>query len=130
MADESSSTPPYLMMDLGYSIAMFVFAMIGMRYTMMNVFGIDLFDFRTMPAQIAGGVVGVLTLFSIYRLVSDPKRVHRLGRKITGRQYAMDSMRQQAERADEAVREAKQVRASLGNTDGINSIGRGFDIAV
>lgn len=128
MAD--GGVPPYLLMDLGYSIAMFLCAVVGMRYTMHNLFGIDLFDFRTLPAQVAGGVVGVLTLFSIYRLVSDPRRVQRLGRRLTGREYAMESMRQQALRTDEAVREAKQVRGAFTNQDGLASIGKPVDVAV
>lgn len=84
----NSSIPPYLMMDLGYSIAMFLVAVIGMRFTLKNCFGVDIFDFHTLPAQVAGGVVGTLSLFSVYRLVSNPLRVRRLGRKLVGREYA------------------------------------------
>lgn len=96
-----SSMPPHLIADLGYSIGMFIIAVVGLRFTIQNCFGVDLFDFHTLPAQIAGGVVGVLVLFSIYGLVSDPKRVQRLGRKLVGREYAYNQTQQVTVRAQQ-----------------------------
>ena len=125
---EGSSIPPYLMMDLGYSIAMFVFAMVGMRFTLLNCFGIDLFNFHTLPAQIAGGVVSVLILFSIYRLVSDPKRVQRLGRKIVGRQYALEQTQRQAEVTRRAQDEAGKIGASFTNRNELDLVGKGIAV--
>lgn len=125
---ESSSIPPYLMMDLGYSIAMFIFAMVGMRFTLLNCFGIDLFDFHTLPAQVAGGVVGVLILFSIYRLVSDPKRVQRLGRKLVGRQYAYEQTQRQLQVTKDAQQEAAQIGTSFSNKNELDLVGKGVAV--
>ena len=91
-SDVESAIPPHLVMDLGYAIAMFMFALVGLRFTLRNCFGIDILNFRTLPAQIAGGLASLLILFSIYRLVTDPHRIASLGRKLVGRQY----LRQQA----------------------------------
>ena len=130
MAYEQSenSIPPYLMMDLGYAIAMFIFAMVGMRFTLKNTFGIDLFDFRTLPAQIAGGIVGMLVLFSIYRLISDPRRVQRLGRKLVGRQYAYEQAQRQMSINSAAEKEAMQVRQTFTNRGVPDLVGKAIAV--
>jgi len=126
--EQLEGIPPYLMMDLGYSIAMLIFAMVGMRFTLLNCFGIDLFDFHTLPAQVAGGVMGVLILFSIYRLVSDPKRVQRLGRKLVGRQYAYEQTQRQLQVTNGAQQEATQIGASFTNKNELNLVGKGVAV--
>ena len=130
MAYEQSqnSLPPYLMMDLGYSIAMFIIAMVGMRFTLRNTFGIDLFDFRTLPAQVAGGIVGLLVLFSIYRLVSDPSRVQRLGRKLVGRQYAYEQAQRQMSINNAAEKDAMRVGQTFTNRGGPDLVGKGIAV--
>ena len=120
---EGSSIPPYLIMDLGYSIAMFIFGVVGLRFTLRNCFGIDLFDFHTLTAQVFGGLAGVLFLFSIYRLVSDPRRVQRLGKKIVGRQYALEQLERQTQVTRDAQQDAGRIGASFTNQD---IVGRGI----
>lgn len=125
----SSSLPPYLLTDLGFSIAMFVFAVVGMRFTVQNCFGVDLFNFRTLPARIAGGVVGAITLFSIYRLFSDPRRVQRLGQKLVGRKYAREQVERQLQSSADAQREATQIgQAFRADPMSSNMVGRGIAI--
>lgn len=127
---EGSSLPPNLLVDLGYSIAMFLLAAVGLRFTVKNCFAVDLFAFNTLPAQVAGGIVGVLVLFSIYRLVSNPMRVRRLARQLTGRQYAMGEWQQQAQRSKEALREAGEMRESFKQVGTLASVGNPVDIPV
>lgn len=107
---ESTSLPPHLMTDLGYSIAMFLLAVVGARFTLKNCFGIDLLNFRTLPAQIAGTIAGVLVLLSIYKLMSNPRRVERLGRKLVGRQYVQEQTKRKIQVANEAVASVKQAK--------------------
>ena len=59
--DVGGTLPPYLIPDLMFSIAMFVIGIIGLRFTLQYLWSIDILDFSTLPAQIAGGVAGLIT---------------------------------------------------------------------
>lgn len=82
-----SGLPQHLFVDLGFSIGMFIFALIGLRFVVKNCFSIDLFDFRSRPVQLAAGLTACVCLYSVYQLIADPRRVARLGRRIAGREY-------------------------------------------
>ena len=73
----------HLIIDLGFSIGMFMVALIGLRFTVLNCFGIDILDFSTSTAKMVAGIAGSLVLLSIYQLITDPRRIHRLGKKLT-----------------------------------------------
>lgn len=90
-------TESTILFDLGYAIAMMIVGVSGLRFTLKNCFSIDIFDFTTLPAQIAAGVVGLVLLWSIYSTLSDQKKIRALGRQILGKQAVANINTQRAQ---------------------------------
>ena len=109
------------MMDFSYSIAMFVVAITGLRYVLKDQWKFDIFDFSTMPAKIAGGLISVLMLFSIYRTISDPKKARALGRAITGRDYNMATAQAVVNVGDKTQGEIASINKVAGTTSTIGN---------
>ena len=105
--------PPNVIIDFAYSIAMFLVALTGLRYVLKDQWGIDILDFSKMPAKIAGGMVSLILLVSIYRTVADPNKAKALGRAFTGREYNVATAEQAAAASDTAQSQIAKVNASV-----------------
>ena len=119
---ERMALPPHIAMDLAFSIAMFFVAVVALRYTLFYMWSIDIFDFRTLPAKIVGGIIGLVVLGSVFATFTDANAARRLGRKVTGTQYAQQELAQQQAVQDDTVRQVqgagKQFRRDGGSMVG------------
>mgnify|MGYP001469800196 CR=1 FL=1 len=104
--------PPYVVTDLGYSIAMFLVGLTGLRFVLLNMWSIDILDFRALPARIAAGTVSLIMLFSLMQTFADPNKARDLGRAVVGREYAMNARRQANLVQRQSVQQQQQVADS------------------
>lgn len=106
---DSESLPPNIIGDLGYSIAMFIIGLAGLRFVLQDQWGMDILDFNTMPAKIAAGTVSLITLFSIYQTIADPKKAQKLGRQLAGRDYNYQTAQRSIQAGQQGMAERDMV---------------------
>lgn len=105
--------PQNMVIDLAYSIAMFVVGLVGLRFTVKNVWGIDLLDMRSMPGRVAAGFVSLVTLYSVYEVLVDPNKARKLGRRLVGSEYNVAAAQASSEVAQRSATQLAAINAPL-----------------
>ena len=73
---------PHVISDTVMLLVMEIAAVVALRFTILDLFGLDIFDFKTAIGQIVGAVLTVSTFVGIYRAVTSKGGMRKLGQRV------------------------------------------------
>lgn len=93
---------------------MFVAAMIGFRWVLVDMLAIDIFDLKSMIARVVWGIACLCVFSSVYKVFTNPIEARRFTDEIVGRKYRKEQMLRAIQaKKDMDVEEAATKRSIL-----------------
>jgi len=73
---------PHTVSDVFTLVCMETFAVVVLRFVLVELFGVDIFNFSTLGGQVAAVVVTVGTFVGIYRVLTSRETATELANKV------------------------------------------------